>query len=120
MKLETLKQVLNEMPPPPRTNGNVTSYGLILRNPSSYRIDYDEVENILVFTDKSKFQAHIAKLFPNSLAMTTTCSSALRKFVITSSLMISTVILGFGIYLDKFKSMSLRISLRLNANPSAL
>lgn len=63
MKLETLKQVLNEMPPPPRTNGNVTSYGLILRNPSSYRIDYDEVENILVFTDKSKFQAHIAKLF---------------------------------------------------------
>ena len=63
MKLETLKQVLNEMPPPPRTNGNVTSYGLILHNPSSDRIDYDEVEDILVFTYKSKFQAHIAKLF---------------------------------------------------------
>mgnify|MGYP003619332288 CR=1 FL=1 len=63
MKLETLKQVLTEMPPPPRTSGNVTSYGLILHNPSSDRIDYDEVEDILVFTDKNKFQAHVAKLF---------------------------------------------------------
>ena len=63
MKLETLKQILTEMPAAPRANGNITSYGLILHNPSSDRIGYDEVEDILVFTDKTKFQAHIAKLF---------------------------------------------------------
>jgi hypothetical protein len=68
MKLQTLAQVLTEMPPPQRPNsgtGNVTSYGLILDNPSSNRLDYDEVEAILVFTDKIKFQKHIAKLFAN-------------------------------------------------------
>jgi len=63
MKLESLSKILTEMPPPPKSAGNLTSYGLILDNPSSDRIDYDEVEAILVFTDKTKFQMHIAKLF---------------------------------------------------------
>ena len=45
MKLQTLAQVLTEMPPPQRPNsgtGNIISYGLILDNPSSDRLDYDE------------------------------------------------------------------------------
>lgn len=63
MKLETLSQILNEMPSTPRATGNVESYGLILHNPSSHRINYDEIEDILVFTDKTKFQIHLAKMF---------------------------------------------------------
>lgn len=62
MQLSHLKALLKESDQITPV-GNVTSYGLILNNPSSNTIDYDEVETILVFTDKSKFQIHIAKLY---------------------------------------------------------
>ena len=66
MKLETLSQILNEMPPPPRnaTAGSLSSnYGMILNNVSDSRIDYDEVGDIKVFTDKAASDKSIAKLF---------------------------------------------------------
>ena len=63
MKLDTLKQILTEMPPPQRMSGNVTSYGMILVNPSAYKVDYDEIEGIKVYTDKNKFTIALAKLY---------------------------------------------------------
>lgn len=36
---------------------------MILVNPSAYKVDYDEIEGIKVFTDEKKFQIELAKQF---------------------------------------------------------
>jgi hypothetical protein len=61
MKLETLKKILESTSTD--SSGKLTSYGMILRNPSSYNIDYDEIEGIQIFVDQTKFTIALAKLY---------------------------------------------------------
>jgi len=61
MKLETLKQIIESTNVD--SSGKLTSYGMILKNPSSYNIDYDEIEGIQIFTDQAKFAITLAKLY---------------------------------------------------------
>ena len=61
MKLETLAKILESA----NTDGSgqLTSYGMILKNPSSYNIDYDEIEGLQIFVDKTKFTIALTKLY---------------------------------------------------------
>ncbi len=59
MKLSLLAQLTEAEVAP----GELTSFGMILVNPSAYKVDYDEIEGIKVFTDEKKFQIELAKQF---------------------------------------------------------
>lgn len=61
MKLELFKSILESSASD--SSGALTSYGMILNDPSGYKIDYDEIDGIQIFTDKSKFEIAIAKLY---------------------------------------------------------
>ena len=59
MKLQNLKSILESIAT--AKTGELSSYGMILVNPSAYKIDYDEIEAISIYIDKSKFDIALAK-----------------------------------------------------------
>lgn len=63
MKLQALNQILTEMPPPPKTTGELKQYGMILNDPSGNTVDYDEISTVKIFANKVDFSKAVSKYF---------------------------------------------------------
>lgn len=61
MKLSALTKILENTNV--NASGALTNFGMILWNVSDNRIDYDEIENIEVFIDRTKFEVQLTKYF---------------------------------------------------------